>query len=281
MAGISPKSAAASSKVVQSDKYFPNRWRIKIHDTMRDGGKTFSERSVYLLSEQAEFFKSFAEARRHLSSCGRFGKKALAAFDKLALASGRKKASKYQDWAEDVDLPHGWKKRCRHGKSNLVSYLSPQGDYFNNLKDMLKHLLKKKSNKKAVEKLKPKLIQEGYQTSALLPKGWMARQRPNSNQLDVEFLTSRMQTLKGLERALDWLKMSKDKKKNDIVNLGKFVEKIQQEVNVGKYTWVKDESLPEGWKMRSVLIRGGSKNWTKEYFLTEKQKVPKDFHIKF
>ena len=146
---------------------------------------------------------------------------------------------------------------------------------------MLKHLLKKKSNKKAVEKLKPKLIQEGYQTSDLLPKGWMARQRPNSNQLDVEFLTSRMQTLKGLERALDWLKMSKDKKKNDIVNLGKFVEKIQQEVNVGKYTWVKDESLPEGWKMRSVLIRGGSKNWTKEYFLTEKQKVPKDFHIKF
>ena len=234
-----------------------------------------------MLSEQAEFFKSFAEARRHLSSCGRFGKKALAAFDKLALASGRKKASKYQDWAEDVDLPHGWKKRCRHGKSNLVSYLSPQGDSFKNFKDMLKHLLKKKSNKKAVEKLKPKLIQEGYQTSALLPKGWMARQRPNSNQLDVEFLTSRMQTLKGLERALDWLKMSKDKKKNDIVNLGKFVEKIQQEVNVGKHTWVKDESLPEGWKMRSVLIRGGSKNWTKEYFLTEKQKVPKDFHIKF
>lgn len=281
MAGISSKSAAASSKVVQSDKYFPNRWRIKIHDTMRDGGKTFSERSVYLLSEQAEFFKSFAEARRHLSSCGRYGKKALAAFDKFALASGRKRASKYQDWAEDVDLPHGWKKRCRHGKSNLVSYLSPQGDSFKNLKDMLKHLLKKKSNKKAVEKLKPKLIQEGYQTSALLPKGWMARQRPNSNQLDVEFLTSRMQTLKGLERALDWLKMSKDKKKNDIVNLGKFVEKIQQEVNVGKYTWVKDESLPEGWRMRSVLIRGGSKNWTKEYFLTEKQKVPKDFHIKF
>ena len=67
MAGISPKSAAASSKVVQSDKYFPNRWRIKIHDTMRDGGKTFSERSVYLLSEQAEFFKSFAEVFIYLS----------------------------------------------------------------------------------------------------------------------------------------------------------------------------------------------------------------------
>ena len=272
MAGISPKSAAASSKVVQSDKYFPNRWRIKIHDTMRDGGKTFSERSVYLLSEQAEFFKSFAEARRHLSSCGRFGKKALAAFDKLALASGRKRASKYQDWAEDVDLPHGWKKRCRHGKSNLVSYLSPQGDYFNSLKDMLKHLLREKSNKKLVEKLKPKLIQEGgYQTSALLPKGWMARQRPNADQLDVEFLTIKMQSLKGLERALDWLKMSKFKKKDDIINLGRFAKKIQQDVNVRKHTWVKDESLPEGWKMRTVSF--GNVNWKREYFLTERQKV--------
>ena len=79
---------------------------------------------------------------------------------------------------------------------------------------MLKHLLQKKSNKQMVEKLKPKLRQEGYQASALLPKGWMARQRPNSNQLDVEFLTAKLQTLKGLERALEWLKTSNDEKKH-------------------------------------------------------------------
>ena len=254
---------------------------MKVQDQMREDGKTFIERRVYLLSERAEFFKSFHEARRHLSTCGRYNSKQdLEAFDKLALASARKRASIYKDWAEDLDLPKGWRKRCRHGKSNLVSYLSPQGDSFKSLKDMLKHLLRKRSNKKAVEKLKPKLSQEGFQTSALLPKGWMAKakQRANAGQLDMEFLTIKMQTLKGLEKALDWLKLSKDKKKDDIINLRRFVEKIQEEVNVGKHTWVKEESLPEGWKMRSVGIRGGNKDWKREYFLTEKKKVLTGFY---
>ena len=253
---------------------------MKICDQMKEDGNTFAGRRVYLLSEQAEFFKSFAVARRHMSSCGRHSKQELEAFDKLALASGRKRASQYQDWSEDVDLPQGWRKRCRNGRSNLISYLSPQGDSFKSLKDMLKHLLEKKSNKKLVEKLKPQLRQEGYQASALLPKGWMARQRPNANQLDLEFLTDKMQTLKGIERALDCLKMSKHKKKdNDIVNLGRFVKEIKQEVNVRKHTWVKDESLPEGWKMRTVDI--GNENWKKEYFLTAKQKVTNAFDIHF
>ena len=251
---------------------------MKIQDQMSKDGKTFADRRVYLLSERAEFFKSFPAARRHMSSCGRlYSEQQVEAFEKLALGSSRRRASIYQDWSQDEDLPRGWRKRFRHGKSNLISYLSPQGDSFKSLKDVLKHLLKKKSNKKVVEKLRPKLSQEGYQASALLPKGWMARQRPNANQLDVEFLTVKMQALKGLERALDWLNMSKDKKKNDIENLGKFVQKIKQDVHVRKHTWVKDESLPEGWKMRldpnflnpKLTCVGAGK----EYFLTEKKKV--------
>ena len=213
-----------------------------------------------------------------MSSCGRYSRQELEAFDKLALASVRKRASQYQDWSEDMDLPKGWRKRCRNGKSNLVSYLSPQGDSFKSLKDMLKHLLEKKSNKKLVEKLRPKLSQEGYQFSVLLPKGWMARQRPNSGQLDVEFLTDKMQTVKGLERAMDWLKMSKDKKKDDnIINLKRFAQQIKQEVDVRKHTWVKDETLPEGWKMRTVAAENENKK--SEYFLTAKQKVSIGFDI--
>ena len=251
------------------------RWRMKIQDQMKEGGKSFVERRVYLLTERAEFFKSFGEATRHMSTCDRYSKQDLKSFDILALETVRKRASIYQDWTEDVELPPGWKRRFRNGKSNLISYLSPQGDSFKSLKDMLKHLLQKKSNKQMVEKLKPKLRQEGYQASALLPKGWMARQRPNANQLDVEFLTAKLQTLKGLERALEWLKTSNDKKKHKIEDLRRYVQKIQQGVNVRKHTWVEDDDLPKGWKMRTV--GKGNENWKWEYFLTEKRKVSHAF----
>ena len=244
---------------------------MKVQDQMKDNGKTFVDRRIYLLTERAEFFKSFAPARSHMVNSGKYSEKELEAFDKLAVESIRKRASLHQDWLEDPELPQGWKKRERKGKSNRFSYLSPQGDSFKSLKDALKHLLETKSNKKTVEKLKPKLRQEGFKASGLLPKGWMVRQSPYKYQVGLEFLTSELHSLKCLDQALEWLKMSNCTKEDDLKNLRKFVRKVSEGIAIRKHSWEQDDSLPEGWKVRTVGL--GSEHWKREHFCTNKRKV--------
>ena len=74
---------------------------MKVQDQMKDNGKTFVDRRIYLLTERAEFFKSFAPARSHMVNSGKYSEKELEAFDKLAVESIRKRASLHQDWVGD------------------------------------------------------------------------------------------------------------------------------------------------------------------------------------
>ena len=233
----------------QDHSLLPSKWKMRISD-QKDEDKKLVERRVYFLSENALFFKNFLEVQNHMKELGSYSEEQKDRINKLSLDETRTLRQDFYDWVCDDDLPSGWKKRTSDCKTKRMSFLSPQGESFGTRKSMLKHLVLNQENENIINKLKETLKHEGFNPHHLLPKGWMVKQRKNSKQLALLFLTQNMEELKGSKKAFEFLKKDSNFSQYDIEMFREFEKEQSVLVNANFYEWSEDCSLPRGWKTR-------------------------------
>ena len=248
----------------QEHPLLPPNWKIRVQDQKEDG-KLLVDRRVYILTDNAIYFKTFSGLLMHMKEVGNYTEVQMEDINKLMLEEAREARSSAYGWLDDKDLPPGWKKRKLDGGGTC--YLSPQGDRCGSKKMMLKSLIDNQYSQELIESMRGELKEEGYVPHTLLPKGWLVKERISLSQNSIEFITQDLEEVNSIKQAREKLKISSLYDHMDRERFEIYVTETTKEMAIKKHTWVNDDTLPVGWKMRS----SDTKVLDKEYFLSPDQ----------
>ena len=166
-------------------------------------------------------------------------------------------------WNEDDDsVPAGWKTRFG-GKKQF--FLSPDGQMFPCRRKALELLIKEGAEEEEVEEMKSLCIKyEGFETSPLLPAGWIHRPRATQHGT-IQILSVEGILYQSYITAKEFMEGNSKYGVKDGKNLDKLVELSGNAFRQAVGQWQEDITLPEGWKSR---ISEGKMRSEKQFFLS-------------
>ena len=157
------------------------------------------------------------------------------------------------DWTQVTDLPEGWS--FKFYKKTTKVYMNEDGQYFNSLPLVLKHMSASNHPVKDQEMAKTALINKGWSESAFLPPGWMYK--IINYRSGILFLTAEYKTLHAkyeAEKAIakigkKYLHVFKENWEN-LMDRGnrEYPTKIEDN-HKSTPQWQDDQTLPPGWKI--------------------------------
>ena len=157
---------------------------------------------------------------------------------------------------EDADfLPDQWKfaeKTQRYGNKKYI-YLSPSGFMLNKTVEALLLMIEEKVEDKFVASMSDRLELDGWRTHPSLPLGWrFCSERKHfpdnlaNKETDLVFITPQYQVLTKCE-ADKFLKDKAILSETELSNITLLMEGDES-------SWVDDENLPEGWKLKEISL---------------------------
>ena len=166
-------------------------------------------------------------------------------------------------WNEDDNsVPAGWKTRFG-GKKQF--FLSPDGQMFPCRRKALEQLIKEGAEYEEVEEMRSLCIRfEGFETSPLLPTGWIHRPRATQHG-SVQILSVEGVLYQSFITAKEFMEENSNYGLEDTKNLDKLVELSGNAFRQTVGQWQEDITLPEGWKSR---ISEGKMKSEKQFFLS-------------
>ena len=157
---------------------------------------------------------------------------------------------------EDADfLPDQWKfaeKTQRYGNKKYI-YLSPSGFMLSKTVESLLLMIEEKVEDKFLASMSDRLELDGWRTHPSLPMGWrFCSERKHfpdnlaNKETDLVFITPQYQVLTKHE-ADKFLKDNDILSETELSNLTLLMEGDES-------SWVDDENLPEGWKLKEISL---------------------------
>ena len=216
--------------------------------------------SQEFISKERLLLKTFKTAMAHVKESKGIPQREIDKFE-LFNAGEKQKTKLSFDWKEDLSLPAGWKSK---GGVNCKYFLSPQGDrQFSGRRLALQYMIQKGHSEQDKRKMREGMDQEGWQTSQLLPQGWILKEYESRGKNSTFLLTREGHLFKSCKNAVDYLKLNSQYDDQDIENVLKIYKDVSNKQRKNEVNWVQSETLPEGWKIR---IPPGSSE--KKFFLS-------------
>ena len=237
----------------ETHQYLPHDWRYRkmIRDTNKLG--------VSILSEDANLFKSVKEATAYIDN--NYDEETRIRFKSfLEITTVELRVEAY-DWTEDDTVPPGWKIRISKGKTSKEYFLSPDGKMFPSRLLGLRHLIREQFPSDSINQMKLKLVQhELWQFNGKLPFGWMVKDIGNVFHL----LTKEGEVFDSFSQAFEHINNNTDSFPDGTKEMLKeLANDLTNSKRVENHVWVKDDTVPEGWKSRQVESKS-----VKQYFLS-------------
>ena len=156
-------------------------------------------------------------------------------------------------------LPAGWSyKNLQVGLGNIIKrFISPGGKEFTSRIEAVRSLSEKPGGEAEAAQLRSGLKADGWIVHPLLPPGWLAKSVCSTGSV-LKFLTAHNKLLVGKKKVLKYLEESEKYDNFTRENVEKFTSLF---LNTRRVTsqgdeWLKDESLPEGWKYKNQGGKG-------------------------
>jgi len=190
-------------------------------------------------------------------------------------------------WNEnDPDIPFGWKSRiCENGSKKL---LSPSNHQFSSLLSAFKHMVNNNFLLSQVNVIKSYLVYEGWSTDDNIPCDWLVKTVADNC---YWFIGKYGEFLENAERAVEYIDTMEEYNNFDKENFEKHfgvINNNKEESNTSivdededddrnikvkikmKLAWMSHPSLPEGWRVRSVMNTSGESSGVEvDMFLTK------------
>ena len=150
-------------------------------------------------------------------------------------------------------LPAGWSYRnVQVGLGNIIKrFISPAGKEFTSRIEAVRSLSETAGAEVEAAQLRSGLSVDGWMSHPLLPSGWLAKPVCSTGTV-FKFLTGQNQLLVGKKKVLKHLEGNEDYDNLTSENVEKFLSLY---LNMRRVTshgdeWLKDESLPQGWRYK-------------------------------
>ena len=229
----------------------PKGWVFKETKANAESGNPRQIVNYNFIANDGQFLDSSTKAIAHIRSTSN-GEKYLVAMNVFLDERTRIRRTQLEGWQGDTSLPKGWRRKVSGGKT---FFMSPEGAQLQGSKMAYIHAAKGNYSQEDVLKMKSQLLLNNeWETSDLLPEGWLFRDSKNHRDLTtMEFISSEAALLTNCKRATDFLKSSCVYDPGYVAKIGELLAQRQRagrrEQTVG---WREDPGLPQGWKMWTV-----------------------------
>ena len=231
----------------------PEKWKFRKYGNA-------NKNTIQFMNSEFQHFKSITAAIEDITK----------SFDEetahrvtmfLDIQSTERRMESY-DWKEDPSLPAGWKLRVAEGKKGKLFFLSADGKMFPSRSIGLQHMIKEKYPTEEIEVMKTKLLKhDGWEINENLPKGWLFKQSYNGK--NINMLTNEGDVVESFVSAIEYMKINPIYSQLDIENIQRALSELGIERRLESYKWEENQTIPEGWKMRTAESKTG-----KQYFLS-------------
>ena len=181
-------------------------------------------------------------------------------------------------WEEDPGLPEGWK--IRTSESGMFQFLkSPSSDkQFNGRRQALAHMIQNGYTEEDKATMRKSMTKDGWKYNELLPEEWLFKpvaKKENLTEIGVFFISSEGAFLDSHETTVGYMQSSLIYTPEDLMKLEHFMKFIltdnqakeiswgqenelkKEKVTQKRSEWRDDDTLPEGWKIKSVGTGAG------------------------
>ena len=220
------------------NSFLPKSWIAK---TVFHG----HQKKVSLLTDQFILIQGETEIHKMLESSNRLTEEEILGVKMFLEMLAARQREELWDWQVASTLPKGWRTRVS-GKTKVL-FLSPDGQQFDSRAKGLQHLTREGFGQQEVTDMKKFVIDnEGWEENPNLPSDWIYK---DLKSMYPRILTREGEYLRSFEAATKHM-MQHNYNDSDFGNINKFQQEIRKRRRVLKYTWVKSDLLPEGWKQR-------------------------------
>ena len=260
----------------RQSELLPDKWYFKVWEG-RHKNKDELMRKWSFLTREGLRLESFKVTMSFMKQSKEYTSEDIVKLMKLKkLETNDLRKKKYQWRADEKSLPDGWLKRPSTNKEGAETFISPDGTQFRSRVSAIKYL-SREGSLDDIEKMKEKLLKDGWQTSDLMPDGWIYKKIwEGKNSLGklihtYHYIADDGKMFEGGNTALEYLQAhSVDYSKQEVENFQKFLDKLYEKTLMS-YQWLPSSTVPDGWKIR-VIGTG------REYLLSPEGRT---FHTRF
>ena len=218
----------------------PEGWRFRPKEKSKSGAKDF-------LTKDGMYFKSFKTAREYAAA--NCSPAEVMKLDEFAEGESKVNRTSSYEWVDDPSLPKGWRRRFSESKK---FYLAPTNEQFPVRRLVLKFMVEKNYPEEDLEKTRSSLGEEGWRGSTLLPEGWRFRPKEKSKSGAKDFLTKDGMYFKSFKTSKQYATANCSPAEVTMLDEFALEESRRSRLSEVSYNWEKDDSLPEGWKLRRI-----------------------------
>ena len=241
----------------RKSELLPDRWFFKVWEG-KDKSKNELMRKWSFLTREGLRLESFKVTMSYMKQSKDYTSEDIVNLMKLkSLETNDLRKKKYQWKSDETSLPDGWLKRPSTNKEGAETFISPDGIQFRSRVSALKHL-SRAGSLDDVEKMKEKLLKDGWQTSELMPDGWIYKKIwEGKNSIGklihtYHYIADDGKMFEGGNTALEYIQAhSVDYSNQDVENFQEFLDKLY-EMTIKSYQWLASSTVPDGWKIRVI-----------------------------
>ena len=219
-----------------------------------------NKNNIWLLSGEGFYFESMKAAREYIRMVEGYQEADDERCQQFLDQQRKLKSKARSDWEEGGEsLPEGWCRRTAEGKAGMEFILSPQGEQFKSRFSGLMWLYRSQADPAQIQEMREKLSFEGWQSSDLLPEGWLYRRAfegygKNGSQISTTLYLSREgECYDSVRTATEFLASCEGEGyyQQHQDNLKKLHKMLGAAFTKTRSDWVEDEkTLPRLWKRR-------------------------------
>ena len=248
------------------DKHLPVGWKVRKSEGSTNG--QFDVNYYYLSSDGTMFHSTRAVINYMKKRPEEYSEADIQQIKTRLQNETRKNRPQKYDWIEEENLPTGWKYRTIiKGGIRTDFILTAEGGQHQSRRAAIENMIKENFDPHAIFKMWSTLDVEGWVTDDdRLPKGWRIRSKDRlKDNWQFYFLSPQMEIFKSNKSVLDYITaQSETYSSEDYEKVKIWIEEEQRERRGNNYTWDEDASLPQNWKMRTVVTNS---NNIREFFL--------------
>ena len=248
------------------DTHLPTGWKVRKSEGSTNG--QFDVNYYYLSSDGTMFHSTRAVINYMKKRPTEYTEKQQQQVKTRLQNETKKNRPQKYDWQEEEKLPVGWKYRTIiKGGIRTDFILTAEGGQHQSRRAAIENMIKENFDPHAIFKMWSTLDVEGWVTDDdRLPKGWRIRSKDRlKDNWQFYFLSPQMEIFKSNKSVLDYIAAQNDTySAEDYEKVKLWIEEEQRERRGTNYTWNDDQSLPTGWKMRTVITNS---NNIREFFL--------------
>ena len=251
------KEKLISEESWQVSSLLPPGWLYKVVWEGQSKNKAL-QTNIWFLSGEGFYFESMKAAREYMRKVEGYQESHDEKCQQFLDEQRKSKSKSRYDWEEGGEsLPAGWCRRTTEGKSGMEFILSPQGDQFKSRFAGLMWLHSSQADLAQIQEMKEKLSFEGWQSSDLLPEGWLYRRafegfgKSGSQMSTTLYLSREGECYDSVRTATEFLGSCGDYSQQDQDSLRQLHKMLGEAFTKTRSDWVEDEkTLPRLWKRR-------------------------------